>query len=142
MAHATPSPRHRQVGPLTRRLAEAPGLPFADLLPDEQNVRVFAASAFGEARAVDGGDCPARPGQLPAYGLEAPFVWAATRRDELDLEAHRATLAACPRWRRWLNPAPPTPPSAGPGRRPGSPASCPATIPAMPKRVAAPSGAP
>ncbi len=36
MAHATPSPRHRQVGPLRRRLAEAPGLPFADLLPDHQ----------------------------------------------------------------------------------------------------------
>ena len=36
MAHATPSPRHRQVAPLRRRFAEAPGLPFADLLPDEQ----------------------------------------------------------------------------------------------------------
>jgi Transposase DDE domain len=36
VSHPTPSPRHRQVGPLGHRFADAPGLPFADLLPDDQ----------------------------------------------------------------------------------------------------------
>jgi Transposase DDE domain len=36
MAHRTPSPRGRQVGALHRQLAQAPGLPFADVLPAEQ----------------------------------------------------------------------------------------------------------
>src|SRR6516164_7878862 len=47
MAHATPSPRCRQVGQLRQRLAHAPALPFAELLPQglaEQVIRDQAVS--------------------------------------------------------------------------------------------------
>jgi hypothetical protein len=47
MAHATPSPRCRQVGQLRQRLAHAPALPFAELLPQglaEQVIRDEAVS--------------------------------------------------------------------------------------------------
>jgi hypothetical protein len=47
MAHATPSPYSRQVGQLRQRLAHAPALPFAELLPQglaEQIIRDEAGS--------------------------------------------------------------------------------------------------
>jgi hypothetical protein len=52
VAHAAPSPRHRQVGPLRRRLAEAPGLPFADLLPDEQVGQALREEGVGFRRRL------------------------------------------------------------------------------------------
>lgn len=70
----------------------------------EDNVRTFVVSAFGEAQVEDGTrEFPVRQEQLHSYGLEDPFVWAARRRDDIDLKAYREAVADCPRWRRWLN---------------------------------------
>src|SRR5262249_12135112 len=42
MPHATPAPRGRQAHRLADALAQAPGLPFADLLPTESVAQALA----------------------------------------------------------------------------------------------------
>src|SRR5262249_33882505 len=45
MPHATPAPRGRQAPRLADDLAQAPGLPFADLLPTESVAPALAGGA-------------------------------------------------------------------------------------------------
>src|SRR5262249_19457334 len=45
MPHATPAPRGRQAPRLADDLAQAPGLPFADLLPTESVAQALAQEA-------------------------------------------------------------------------------------------------
>ncbi len=60
-----------------------------------ESFKVFAVSAFGEARLSDRSDGAGhrqelpRPGKLMSYGLEDAFVWASRRRDEIDLARYR-----------------------------------------------------
>jgi len=70
--------------------------------PTADDFQAFAVSAFGKTTQDDTGhDRPARVCPLPAFGLEDPFVWAARRRDEIDLARLQSQEANLSRWMLW-----------------------------------------
>ncbi len=67
------------------------------------NTLVFPVSAFGGHVQRDGHDYP-RAGALRAFGLESPFIWAAARRNAIDLDDLRREVEAMRGFWGWLNP--------------------------------------
>ena len=75
-----PRPPHRDLFNLLRGSVADPALDF----------KAFPVSALGECRA-DGR--PYKNERLHSFGLEDPFIWAAQRRDALDIATYRREIA-------------------------------------------------
>lgn len=78
---------------------------------DPANFKAFPLSALGECQKIDLGngqwaERPATFKPLRAFGLEDPFIWAAERRDAMDMASYQAALNAqnltpLSRWIPW-----------------------------------------